>query len=840
MEMHESSKELEELSLARLDAGKEEARVIFTNKNKLPSFLDIMALVDGLNTANLSDFSFNLGRIKWYAEENSLRAGVLLGQDIGFLDWFDRFYNVTSLQTHILQLVGLFLQGQKRPSPQADLKVVHKYLPRAFKRLEEIVFQVEGTPHGRPKFLKKLSLKVETESFQTPCDTSRGLEQSNPRAASIIYCLMILGKSLKPDYLLAHEDKKYEILILQNLMLLKDDYKKIGKGEFKNTIMETVNTLLSIISQTMTPKETKSKLVDLIELSLVYQTRSDFFFTIEGFLMEVVSQNSQEVSLILSTLLNDQKELEARVLSNCMKLRSILFMTKIFGACHKQLAAMFFNLGGRNCYIQIFERCILQEHIPTIYIFLEDEELFKQITPHEEKVIISMWNLIYNSKISYNHQERIAAFIKNLSDLKYKKDNCNKEFVTYSKTFTERETAELTMKGTVSNIWRSNNPAKKNLRIEVKHKKKRQSVELDLTATPVSNKSKKSRKGFTFDSIDDEPVSPSSKTSENSEEICEAKDEASKTKGPFINTQPKIIRDKQQLYVYDTKRELSSVDVLHKIKGFFGTNPISQKIELVGNYPTSLIYHRRVLESRELYFAVLKVVYDQDIVRLVGLIYCKRKRRINLMIRLKEIADQDVENRHYYENDSITFCTNISEDSKNRFYVVLMDRNNGRYRLKYFNLETRQENFFEDLEPLFTNEGIKFGGMHTFKIASGHNTILVGCRHLTAIFGFENSVLTFQTMIREIGFRISKYRLMNYEKNCFMILGHVCKDFYIMNLSKRKLFHFCFGWLEDHQSISEVELEENIMVYLIEDNIRKKSSVYMIDDDKVGAEVSKE
>jgi len=576
-----------------------------------------------------------------------------------------------------------------------------------------------------------------------------------------------------------------------------------------------------------------------MSLSLIFQQKTDFVYTLQSYLIDLVQSHKGKASMVLMDLVSTQSELKRKLLKKCTKLRSILFVSRVLSEADPELARQFFNLGGRQLYIDMLKSHLDKNKLPNIYIFLEDEDLLKVMNPEQERVISEISNRITNGVVRYQLVDKMSNFNKALYSTKAMKSSSRREFTNISKVFKAKETAEIVMKGLVSNFWKESAMQSNNLVIEVKNKKKRRSVEIEMhsprSASVKSDrsayKSTKSGKSFVFhDTMDEEPTTsekvfftpqkgPRRLFKEEGNKLCSE-----------ISKKPKR---KPTLYSYDSLRELSTKDIADLVESFYQYNVKTKRIEIYRNKATRLVYHRRLDSDQGLYFAVLEIDNRVDLILLNAIVYSPHMRKVFMSNTIKTMERVNHEGRPFYEKDFVTLCSTRSDDGIADHLIVVLDKQEGVNKLLYKSLLRREESTeVPEFEQIFTSHGITFDSMRSFTLSSGLNTVLVGCKHLLAVFEAKNNTLAFKTVISDIGFTLSRIRLLDRLTNTYLVLGYAAREFNIVNLSSKKMYNFVFEWLQSNQTITEVEIDDNIMVYLIEDSKRKHSSIYIRDNDE--------
>jgi hypothetical protein len=298
-------------------------------------------------------------------------------------------------------------------------------------------------------------------------------------------------------------------------------------------------------------------------------------------------------------------------------------------------------------------------------------------------------------------------------------------------------------------------------------------------------------------------------------------------------------KKKASLYSYDCRRELNTKDIGDLMKSFYQYNSKTKRIEFYKNKETRLVYHRKIHDRKGLYFAVLEINNRVDLILLNAIVYSPHMRKVFVNTNIKTMERLNNEGRPFYEKDFVTLCSTTTASGREDHLIVILDKQNGVNKLLYKPLLEKGElQEFPGFEELFASYGTQFDSMRSLTLSSGLDAVLVGCKHLLAVFSTSNNKLVFNTMVNDIGFTMSRVRLLDKMTNTFLVLGYVAKEFNIINLVHKKIYNFVFEWLESNQLINEVEIDENIMVYLIEDSKRKHSSIYIRDNDSYDDQMS--
>jgi hypothetical protein len=717
----------------------------------LPSLAIIRKFCSNLNTNDIIEFSSALGALDEYVTQNPFRSGVVLGQNPNVIQWLHKYSEVSFFATSIMKIVG-YISSSIKFCPSTEERIASLFVDKAGKYLEE------STSHG---------------------------------AELCQYSLLVwLGRG--------NWTEKISEGILEGLF-------KEGKKFHEGVCKEKATLSLSYALNSLPQHKALLMLPKVLALSLIFQPKTEFIFPVQPSLEQLIKSNKDKAILILTDLLQDEKELYDLILSNCTKFRSVYFISSILGLCSRNLKNSFFDKGGREVYFRMLRRCELLGKVPKIYIFLEDEGLIQSLDSESEKLIIDVTNRIINEGTNHQLSDKISLFKKALFERRNKRDNNRPEYNTVSKVFKEKETAEIVMKGLVTNIWREETMRSNNLVIEVKNKLKKRSVEIDLSSPGLgSARSNKSSKSFFFGDTQDEDPVPQPKFQ------------------PELQLESAVSSKLPSLYSYDYKKELWTKDINELMESHHLYNKKLKRMELGQTNDIRLVYHRRIDCRRKLYFALQEVDTRQDKIVLQAAVYSPHTRKL-FYKRVVKVIERLEEGRPYYEKDFVTLCKTNDD-----FKVVLLDKVDGVYKLLYFSLMRRGEiKEFVGLEEIFSSRGIQFDTRRTFSLASGMNRVIVGCRHMLAIFGIESKQLVFKATIPEIGFGISRIRLLDIQANLCLVLGYAAREFCIINLDFKKIYHFVFEWLQANQVITEVEIDENIMIYLIEDSKRRCSSLYL-------------
>lgn len=248
-----------------------------------------------------------------------------------------------------------------------------------------------------------------------------------------------------------------------------------------------------------------------------------------------------------------------------------------------------------------------------------------------------------------------------------------------------------------------------------------------------------------------------------------------------------------------------------------------------GKTDIRVVYHRRLVNKRGLYFGVFEIDdSNSDYIYLDGVVYSPNMRRIFVSVPLKRFQRNQQGGTPYYEQDFLTLCTTTTPQGARDHLMVLLDKSAGKYKLLYNSLQLRQKQAkeFPHFESIFTSWSVNMDSSRSFTLASGNEHVLVGCKHLLAVFHAAQGELTFKHVIADTGFGISRIRLLDYPTSTFILFGYASREFNIVNLAAKKVYNFVFEWLQASQAITEVELDKNLMVYLVEDRKRRKSSVF--------------
>jgi hypothetical protein len=819
-----------------LERGKLSLRTESSETGVLSSLSVIRKHILGLDTTDLASFTFNLGAVIEFLDMKFLRSAIMLGQNPKILEWLHKYIQFKELQLPIVKVVGLISVTAKF-SKQIDEQIRELFLPHIYQLIKET-----NSKKRRPKRLTLENIDdIDMGSNEVWRETSKPvanlIEEVDPIAGLLMYCTLIVDKSkqalTEEEQVLLAED------LLCSLDVISPAFAKVVKGDLKTALNTCINKVLKWIASTLPVDTIILKLPDFMMLSLVFQQKTDFVYTLQGQLEEVIKNNKEKASLVLMDLLSDKADLRNYILAHCTKLRSVLFVSTLCTSANPQLTKYFFKAGGRQVYMQILARHMKTDKIPNVYIFLEDEELVQSMTSEEEILIKEVVNRITNSGvIRYQLSDRMTNFNKALKKRLAGQNKLQPEFTLYSKVFKAKETAEIVMKGIVNNIWKENSAQSNNLIIEVKNKKKRRSVEIELMSPGASSvksghsgiKSTKSGKSFFFnDTMDEEP----SESQKEATPLSRPKAKLLPDSSPPQNAADRPKKQKSaSLYSYDCRRELSTRDIANLMDSFYQFNAKSRRIEMYRGKETRLVYHRRMADGKGLYFALLEVNNGVDLILLNAVVYSPHMRKVFVNSNVKTMERLNVEGRPFYEQDFVTLCTTKTSSGREDHLIVILDKQQGVNKLLYKPLlQKGQLQEYPNFEELFASYGTHFDSMRSLTLSSGLGAVLVGCRHLLAVFSANNNSLAFSTMVSDIGFTLSRIRLLDKASSTFLVLGYVAREFNIINLSHKKIYNFVFEWLEANQLISEVEIDENIMVYLIEDSKRKHSSIYIRDND---------
>lgn len=829
---------------SKLVQGRALLRSITSPEGMISSLTVIREHINKLNTDNASQFAHHLGAILEFVNLNYFRSSIMLGQNPTFFNCLYKFVDKVDLQTYIMKIVGLVAITVKFSAPVEEairtlfLSVALEFVQRvtSSKRL----FKKRTLPKLDLELASREQTKEDDEGNQVEF-----IEEIDEEGARVLYSLLVIEKN--KEHIRTESAIEFAISGLTSLEFIGSAFRKLKRGDLLSALNESINNLLKWMAPLIPAQTAVLRLPEFIMVSLVFQQKTDFVYSLQTYLEELIVTNKGKAAVVLMDLLCDEVEFKKKILVGCTKLRSILFVSRILKAADPELANNFFDRGGREKYMGLLRKCLVKDKFPKIYIFLEDETLLTKMTCDEEMIITAIMNKIINGVVRYQFVERIANFNKALHSIKASKQRVTPEFTTISKVFRAKETAEVVMKGIVSNIWKENSFQSNNLVIEVKNKRRRKSIEIDLTS-PGNGSAKSNRSAV--------KSTKSGKTFRFNERVEEDSIEAES----FVYTPNKVTRDAEKsfttpekpnkvdnfkkkgtLYTYDFHRELTTKDTADLMESFFQYNSTTKRIELYRDKEIRLVYHRKVQSANGLFFALLEINNTVDLILLNAIVYSPHMRKIFLSTNIRKIERMNQEGRPYYERDFVTLCTTSSEITGNDHLIVMLDKQDGVNRLLYKPLLKRSDfSEFSDFENIFRSHGTLFNSMRSFTLSSGLNSVLVGCKHLLAVFNVRNNILEFKSMISDTGFTLSRIRLLDRATSTYMILGYVSRQFNIVNLSNKKIYNFVFEWLETNQTISEVEIDENIMVYLIEDSKRKHSSIYIRDNEQMGSHQSLE
>lgn len=801
----------------------------------IPSLAIIRKHINDLNTEVRGEFAFNLGAVVQFVDLNFLRSAIMLGQNLKLIDWLFRWVDQVEFQVPIMKIVGLIAATVKF-SLGCEVRIRELFLAKAISFIKK--------QPGQKKYLRKLTL----QKLGIECDTENSSPQKekepevtfpeyiDERIALLVYSLLVVEKNR--DTMAPEVASELSLSILSSLELVGPTFGKLQKSELRTLINDKINCVLKWVVPLVPEPAAVLKLGDLIALSLIFQQKTDFVYTLQAYLLQLVQANLGKSSMVLMDLVNNQAELRTKVLANCTKLRSVLFVSRVLAEADPALARQFFNLGGRELYIEMLRSHLDKDKMPNIYIFLEDQDLLRSMTAEQEDIISEVSNRITNGAVRYQLVDKVSNFNKALYNIKALRRAYRPEFTNISKVFKAKETAEIVMNGIVSNFWKENSLQSNNLVIEVKNKRRRRSVEIEMSSPgPASVKSdrsayKSTKSGSSFlfhDTMDEEP-------------FVEGRQHFSPNKQPRDSTSAKasqadlrlVMRPKKKanLYSYDSQRELSTKDISDLVDSFYQYNSKSKRIEIYHNKETRLVYHRRIHSDKGLFFGVLEIDNQVDLILLNAIVYSPHRRKIFVNSTIKTMERVNHEGRPFYEKDFVTLCSTTTESGSTDHLIVVLDKCEGINKLLYKPLLGRDEiSEVPAFEQIFISHGAHFDSMRSFTLSSGLNTVLVGCKHLLSVFEAKHNTLAFKTVVSDIGFTLSRIRLLDRLTNTYLLLGYAAREFNIMNLSHKKMYNFVFEWLQSNQTITEVEIDDNIMIYLIEDSKRKHSSVYIRDKD---------
>ena len=801
----------------------------------IPSLAIIRRHINDLNTEVRGEFAFNLGAVLQFVDLNFLRSAIMLGQNLKLIDWLFRWVDQVEFQVPIMKIVGLIAATVKF-SLGCEVRIRELFLAKAISFIKK--------QPGQKKYLRKLTLPklgIECDNENSSPQKAKEPEVTFPeyideKIALLVYSLLVIEKNR--DTMAPEVASELSLPIVSSLELVGPTFGKLRKSELRTLINDKINCVLKWVAPLVPELAAVLKLGDLIALSLIFQQKTDFVYTLQAYLLQLVQANLGKSSMVLMDLVNNQVELRTKVLANCTKLRSVLFVSRVLAEADPALARQFFNLGGRELYIEMLRSHLEKDKMPNIYIFLEDQDLLRSMTAEQEDIISEVSNRITNGAVRYQLVDKMSNFNKALYNMKALRRAYRPEFTNISKVFKAKETAEIVMNGIVSNFWKENSLQSNNLVIEVKNKRKRRSVEIEMSSPGHASvksdrsayKSTKSGSSFLFhDTMDEEP-------------IVEGRQHFSPNKQPRDSTSAKasqadlglVMRPKKKanLYSYDSQRELSTKDISDLVDSFYQYNSKSKRIEIYHNKETRLVYHRRIHSDKGLFFGVLEIDNQVDLILLNAIVYSPHRRKIFVNSTIKTMERVNHEGRPFYEKDFVTLCSTTTESGSTDHLIVVLDKCEGINKLLYKPLQGRDEiSEVPAFEQIFISHGAQFDSMRSFTLSSGLNTVLVGCKHLLSVFEAKHNTLTFKTVVSDIGFTISRIRLLDRVTNTYLLLGYAAREFNIMNLSHKKMYNFVFEWLQSNQTITEVEIDDNIMIYLIEDSKRKHSSVYIRDKD---------
>lgn len=829
--------------LELLERGKLSLRAESSASGVLSSLSVIRKHISRLDTEDIAEFSLNLGAVIEFINLKFLRSAIMLGQNPKILEWLYKHINSGELQLYIIKVVGL-IAVTVRFSRQIDDHIRELFVP--------VVCRIVRDSLPKKQRLKKLSLDridFDEESLgelrvQKIVPELAFLEDSDSSAGLLMYCLLILDKgkeSLSPEaQVQVAED------LLSAVEVIANTFPRVQKSELKTILNNSINSVLKWIV-TIVPTETLIlRLPQFMMISLVFQLKTDFVYTLQGQLEEVIKQNKEKASLVLADLLSDKLELRNKILVHCTKLRSILFISTLLSTADPHLTKSFFRSGGRSVYMQILARHLSEDKTPNIYIFLEDEDLVQSMTAKEQELIQEVVKRITNAGvIRYQMADRLTSFNKALSKRVTSQSKHQPEFMVYSKVFKAKETAEIVMKGIVNNIWKENAPQSNNLIIEVKNKKQHRSVEIDLTSPAAfsanSSRSaiKSTQSGNSFQFKNTMVEGPCDRNLQGKSVVDSMNMSTVEPSITIDSLQRTSKKKKASLYSYDSRRELFTKDIGELMSSFYQYNSRTKTIDFYHDKETRLVYHRRIHDGKGLYFAVLEINNQVDLILLNAIVYSPHMRKVFVNTNIKTMERLNNEGRPFYEKDFVTLCTTTTSRGRLDYLIVILDKQEGVNKLLYNPLLSKgilQE--YPDFEEVFTSYGTQFGSMRSLTLSSGLDSVLVGYKHLLAVFSANSNKLVFNTMVSDIGFTLSRIRLLDKQTNTFLVLGYVTREFNIINLAHKRIYNFVFEWLESNQLITEVEIDENIMVYLIEDSKRKHSSIYIRDNDSYDDQMS--
>lgn len=834
-ELSESKLEDGQTGDSQFALGKASLRGKSTASGVIPSLVIIRRHINQLDTADRAEFAFHLGAVVEFVDLNFLRSAIMLGQNPNMVDWLFKWCDETEFQTPILKIVGL-IATTVRFSTGCEAKIKELFLPKVVEFIRRLSTQKKVL---RKLTLPKLGMDSDTESGSPKKKRNAEvsfLEEADEGAALVNYCLLVLEKykeSVAPEV-----TSELSTAVFTALECVGSIFGRLRKGEFRTLINDKMNCILKWIAPLLPADTALLKLGDLVALSLVYQQKTDFVYTLQAYLSELIQANQGKCSMVLMDLLSDPADFKHKIIANCTKLRSVLFVSSVLAEANPALKRHFFKLGGRELYIEMLRHHLAKNKMPNVYIFLEDDDLLKEMTDEQEAVVSEVTNRITNGVIRYQLAQKMTAFNRALYNSQANKRSHRPEFATVSKVFKAKETAEVVMKGLVSNFWKENSAQCNNLVIEVKNKKKRRSVEIEMNSPGPSSvksdrsafKSTKSGKSFIFhDTMDEEPLV------ENKQFFAPQKPLRTDFTPPgTLKTLTAAHRPKKRatLYSYDSQRELSTKDISDLMDSFYLYNSKSRRIEVYRNKETRLVYHRRIHSDKGLYFAVLEIDNKVDLILLNAVVYSPHMRKIFMNNTIKTMERVNHEGRPFYEKDFVTLCATTSDHGSTDHLIVVLDKHDGVNKLLFKSLLRRKElEEVPNFEQIFVSYGAQFDSMRSFTLSSGLNTVLVGCKHLLAVFEANHNTLAFKTVISDIGFTLSRIRLLDRLTNTYLVLGYAARQFNIVNLSHKKIYNFVFEWLQTNQTITEVEIDDNIMIYLIEDSKRKHSSIYIRDQE---------